>query len=134
MYEARIRIARRILRASFSENGSRAMWRPGCGLDAPLTLHFGIEPTPPRQQPATPLDIRLKSASGLGCAGCCGRGALFKFQVQGDAKRPDRSGRQWLGVPFSEKDAAAMAEDADSSFRYHYGSGCQYFWLWYFKK
>lgn len=61
-------------------------------------------------------------------------GALFKFQVQGDASVQTDPDDTWLGVPFSEKDARVMAERCGFELRYHYGSGCQYFWLWYFKK
>jgi len=61
-------------------------------------------------------------------------GALFKFQVQGDASLQTTPDDTWLGVPFSEKDAIEMAEKCGFEPRYRHGAGEQYFWLWYFKK
>ena len=61
-------------------------------------------------------------------------GALFKFQVQGDATMQTDPDDTWLGVPFSEADARKMAEDCGFELRYHHGAGAQYFWLWFFKK
>jgi cyclopropane fatty-acyl-phospholipid synthase-like methyltransferase len=61
-------------------------------------------------------------------------GALFKFQVQGDTTMTTEEDDTWLGVPFSEEDARAMAERNGFEMRYSHGAGEQYFWLWYFKK
>ncbi|MFB3829758.1 MAG: class I SAM-dependent methyltransferase, partial [Bryobacteraceae bacterium] len=60
-------------------------------------------------------------------------GALFKFQVQGDATVVSQPDDTWLGVPFSDEDAVAMAERCGFEPRYRHGAGQQYFWLWYFK-
>jgi ubiquinone/menaquinone biosynthesis C-methylase UbiE len=60
-------------------------------------------------------------------------GALFKFQVQGDATMQTSPDDTWLGVPFSEADAVEMAEKCGFEPRYRHGVGEQYFWLWYFK-
>lgn len=61
-------------------------------------------------------------------------GGLFKFQVQGDATIESRPDDTWLGVPFSDADAVAMAERCQFEPRYRHGAGDQYFWLWFFKK
>src|SRR5215467_3796361 len=61
-------------------------------------------------------------------------GALFKFQVQGDASLVTAPDDTWLGVPFSDAAAVAMAERCGFEPRYRHGAGEQYFWLWYFKK
>jgi SAM-dependent methyltransferase len=61
-------------------------------------------------------------------------GALFKFQVQGDATLETSPDDTWLGVAFSDADAAAMAERCGFEPRYRHGAGGQYFWLWYFKR
>ncbi|MCS7025247.1 MAG: class I SAM-dependent methyltransferase [Bryobacteraceae bacterium] len=61
-------------------------------------------------------------------------GALFKFQVQGDFTIQTSPDDTWLGVPFSDEDAVAMAERCGFEPRYRHGAGQQYFWLWYFKK
>jgi cyclopropane fatty-acyl-phospholipid synthase-like methyltransferase len=61
-------------------------------------------------------------------------GALFKFQVQGDTSIKTTEDDTWLGVPFSDGDAVAMAERCGFEPRYRHGAGEQYFWLWYFKK
>jgi ubiquinone/menaquinone biosynthesis C-methylase UbiE len=61
-------------------------------------------------------------------------GALFKFQVQGDATLTTAADDTWLGVPFSDEDAVAMAERCGFEPRYRHGAGGQYFWLWYFKR
>jgi len=58
---------------------------------------------------------------------------LFKFQVQGDATIQTVEGDTWLGVPFSDEDAVAMARECGFEPRYRHGAGSQYFWLWYFK-
>lgn len=61
-------------------------------------------------------------------------GALFKFQVQGDTTLQTDPGDTWLGVPFSDADAVAMAERCGFEPRHRHGAGEQYFWLWYFKR
>jgi SAM-dependent methyltransferase len=60
-------------------------------------------------------------------------GALFKFQVQGDATMETRPDDTWLGVPFSDADAVEMAEKCGFEPRYRHGAGDQYFWLWFFR-
>jgi len=61
-------------------------------------------------------------------------GALFKFQVQGDVNMKTKPDDTWLGVPFSERQAAEMAYRCGFDPRYRHGSGQQYFWLWFFKR
>ena len=61
-------------------------------------------------------------------------GALFKFQVQGDATMQTNPDDTWLGVPFSDDDAVEMAEKCGFEPRHRHGAGEQYFWLWYFKR
>jgi SAM-dependent methyltransferase len=61
-------------------------------------------------------------------------GALFKFQVQGDASMETTPDDTWLGVPFSDADAVEMAEKCGFEPRYRHGAGDQYFWLWFFKR
>jgi ubiquinone/menaquinone biosynthesis C-methylase UbiE len=61
-------------------------------------------------------------------------GTLFKFQVQGDVNVHTQPHDTWLGVPYSEAQADAMALRCGFDPRYRYGAGEQYFWLWYFKK
>lgn len=61
-------------------------------------------------------------------------GALFKFQVQGDTTIKTTDDDTWLGVPFSDADAVAMADRCGFEPRYRHGAGQQYFWLWYFRK
>ena len=60
-------------------------------------------------------------------------GGLFKFQVQGDDSMLTTPEDTWLGVPFSDADAVAMAESCGFEARYRHGAGSQYFWLWFFK-
>jgi ubiquinone/menaquinone biosynthesis C-methylase UbiE len=60
-------------------------------------------------------------------------GALFKFQVQGDVSIETASDDTWLGVPFSDEQAVAMAARCGFEPRYRHGAGQQYFWLWFFK-
>ena len=60
-------------------------------------------------------------------------GALFKFQVQGDASITTAPDDTWLGVPFSDEDAVRMARECGFDPRYRHGAGQQYFWLWFFK-
>lgn len=61
-------------------------------------------------------------------------GSLFKFQVQGDTSLETKADDTWLGVPFSEQQAIAMAYRCGFEPRYRHGAGEQYFWLWFFKK
>jgi len=61
-------------------------------------------------------------------------GALFKFQVQGDATIETEPDDTWLGVAFSEQQAREMAERCGFEPRYMHGAGGQYFWLWFFKR
>ncbi|OYW07756.1 MAG: hypothetical protein B7X34_10260 [Acidobacteriia bacterium 12-62-4] len=61
-------------------------------------------------------------------------GALFKFQVQGDVTVDTTPEDTWLGVPFSDEQAVAMAERCGFEPRYRHGAGQQYFWLWFFKR
>ncbi len=61
-------------------------------------------------------------------------GALFKFQVQGDASLKTSPDDTWLGVPISDQEAVEMALRCGFEPRYRHGAGEQYFWLWYFKK
>jgi ubiquinone/menaquinone biosynthesis C-methylase UbiE len=61
-------------------------------------------------------------------------GALFKFQVQGDASIHTDPDDTWLGVPFSKADAVDMATACGFEPRYMHGAGDQYFWLWFFKR
>jgi cyclopropane fatty-acyl-phospholipid synthase-like methyltransferase len=60
-------------------------------------------------------------------------GALFKFQVQGDATMETNPDDTWLGVPFSDEDAVQMAEKCGFEARHRHGAGGQYFWLWFFR-
>jgi SAM-dependent methyltransferase len=60
-------------------------------------------------------------------------GALFKFQVQGDASIETRPDDTWLGVPFSDADAVDMAQKCGFEPRHRHGAGDQYFWLWFFR-
>jgi cyclopropane fatty-acyl-phospholipid synthase-like methyltransferase len=61
-------------------------------------------------------------------------GALFKFQVQGDATMQTSPDDTWLGVPFSDAEAVEMADKCGFEPRYRHGAGEQYFWLWFFKR
>lgn len=61
-------------------------------------------------------------------------GALFKFQVQGDASIQTEPDDTWLGAAFSDEEAVAMAERCGFEPRYRHGAGGQYFWLWFFKR
>jgi ubiquinone/menaquinone biosynthesis C-methylase UbiE len=61
-------------------------------------------------------------------------GALFKFQVQGDATIECEPDDTWLGVAFSEQQAREMAEACGFEPRHMHGAGGQYFWLWFFKR
>jgi SAM-dependent methyltransferase len=59
---------------------------------------------------------------------------LFKFQVQGGSEMDAAPGDTWLGTPFSDADAVAMAETCGFEPRHRIGAETQYFWLWYFRK
>jgi len=61
-------------------------------------------------------------------------GALFKFGLMGDTGVNPSPDETWIGVPYSEADASAMAHRCGFEPRYSYGSGEQYFYLWFFKK
>jgi len=61
-------------------------------------------------------------------------GALFKFWVQGDTRTVSSPDDTWLGVPFSDADATAMALRCGFEPRYRHGAASQYFILWFFKK
>jgi cyclopropane fatty-acyl-phospholipid synthase-like methyltransferase len=61
-------------------------------------------------------------------------GALFKFQVQGDATLSTSPEDTWLGAPFSDEQVVEMAERCGFEPRYRHGAGSQYFWLWFFKR
>ena len=61
-------------------------------------------------------------------------GGLFKFQVQGDCNMETTPDDTWLGLPYSDADAVALAERCGFEPRYRHGAGGQYFWLWFFKK
>jgi SAM-dependent methyltransferase len=61
-------------------------------------------------------------------------GGLFKFWVQGDMRTQSSPDESWLGVPFSDSDATAMAYRCGFEPRYRHGAGNQYFILWFFKK
>ncbi len=61
-------------------------------------------------------------------------GALFKFQVQGDASMETQPDDTWLGVPFSDEQVVEMAERCGFEPRHRHGAGEQYFWLWFFKR
>ncbi len=61
-------------------------------------------------------------------------GGLFKFWVQGDMRTQSSPDESWLGVPFSDADATAMAYRCGFEPRYRHGAGNQYFILWFFRK
>ncbi|HYZ85542.1 MAG TPA: class I SAM-dependent methyltransferase [Bryobacteraceae bacterium] len=61
-------------------------------------------------------------------------GALFKFQVQGDATLQTTPDDTWLGVSFSDAQAVQMAQECGFDPRHRHGAGGQYFWLWFFRK
>ncbi|MGD1068644.1 MAG: class I SAM-dependent methyltransferase [Bryobacteraceae bacterium] len=61
-------------------------------------------------------------------------GGLFKFQVQGGDGMDKAPEDTWLGVPFSDAEAVAMAEACGFEPRYRVGAGTQYFWLWFFRR
>jgi hypothetical protein len=62
-------------------------------------------------------------------------GALFKFQVQGDASMQTDPDDTWLGAAFSDEPKpspwlnAAASNPATAT-----APAQQYFWLWFFKK
>lgn len=61
-------------------------------------------------------------------------GCLFKFQVQGGSGMDAAPGDTWLGTPFSDTEAVAMASEFGFEPRYRIGADTQYFWLWYFRR
>ena len=61
-------------------------------------------------------------------------GALFKFQVMGDPGVELELDGSWIGMPFTEREAGAMAERCGFEMRYNHGAGDQYYWLWFFKR
>lgn len=61
-------------------------------------------------------------------------GSLFKFQVQGDASIQTDPDDTWLGVPFSDAEAVALAQACEFEPRHRHGAGEQDFWLWFFKR
>ena len=61
-------------------------------------------------------------------------GALFKFWVMGDPRAKSTPDETWVGVPFSDAEAVAMADRCGFEARYRHGAGEQYFILWFFKK
>jgi ubiquinone/menaquinone biosynthesis C-methylase UbiE len=61
-------------------------------------------------------------------------GALFKFQVQGNVSVQSDPRDTWVGVPYSETQAQALAIRCGFEPRYTHGAGNQYFWLWFFKR
>lgn len=60
-------------------------------------------------------------------------GALFKFQVQGSPEVRETENDSWVGAPFTEAQARAMAGRCGFEMRYQAGTGQQYYWLWFFK-
>ena len=60
-------------------------------------------------------------------------GALFKFEVQGYVAMDSKSDDTWLGVPFSDAQAVALAERCGFEARYRVGAGGEQFWLWFFR-
>jgi SAM-dependent methyltransferase len=61
-------------------------------------------------------------------------GALFKFQVQGNAAARSAADDTWVGASFTEAEARAMAAHSGFEMRYQSGTGEQYYWLWFFKR
>jgi SAM-dependent methyltransferase len=61
-------------------------------------------------------------------------GALFKFWVMGDPRAISSPDETWVGVPYSDAEAVAMAERCGFEARYRHGAGGQYFILWFFKR
>jgi cyclopropane fatty-acyl-phospholipid synthase-like methyltransferase len=60
-------------------------------------------------------------------------GAVFKFQLQGSPKAMSTEDDTWVGAPFTEREAAEMAERNGFELIRSAGAGGQYFWLWYAK-
>lgn len=72
-------------------------------------------------------------------------GGLFKYQVNGITNRrglgsvlppnmrPNAPVDTWLGAPFSEAEAAQMAQRCGFECRHRFGAETQFFWLWFFK-
>jgi len=60
-------------------------------------------------------------------------GALFKFQVNGEAV-PGAAPGTWFGVSFSESELRALALRYGFEARYLEGVETQYLWAWFFKR
>ena len=60
-------------------------------------------------------------------------GCLFKFEVQGCVEMTENPDETWLGAPWSEEQAVAMAQHCGFDPRYRVGAGQERFWLWFFK-
>lgn len=60
-------------------------------------------------------------------------GALFKFQLQGDARVRSAPDDTWIGAPFSDRQVVEMGRRCGFDPRYRSGAGEQYFWAWFFK-
>jgi ubiquinone/menaquinone biosynthesis C-methylase UbiE len=60
-------------------------------------------------------------------------GALFKFQSQGNMDINLKHLDTWVGMPFSETQVIAMAEQCGFESRYRHGVGGQEFWNWFFR-
>ena len=83
---------------------------------------------PAHPQPRSHRELRARSAPPA-----ASRRAV---QIPGAGRRHSRPPPDdtWLGVPFSDEAAVAMAERCGFEPRYRHGAGGQYFWLWYFKR
>ncbi len=119
----------------FRNNGKdlsvvRRRWWHRFGLGAPLQLDFAFsfmvfQHIPSREV----IESYVREAGRL-----LRPGGLFKFQVQGSAAVEAEAEDSWVGVPFTEADARAMAERCGFEMRYQHGAGEQYYWLWFFKQ
>lgn len=61
-------------------------------------------------------------------------GRLFKLQVRGNVRDRSKPDDTWVGAPFSEEQAEALARRCGFEPRYQTGAGTQEFWLWFFKR
>lgn len=64
---------------------------------------------------------------------CLKRGAVFKFQAQGDTNIQTKTADSWVGVPMSLADAQDLAGRCGFELLRSSGEGSQYFWLWFLK-